>query len=74
MSCNDDQIYPRMWQKVKEEGMGIREAARWVEEDSEGAVTEARARNVYFSRSPVLDKTPRQRSQKKVWNTILTVS
>jgi len=51
--------------------MGIREAARWVEEDSGGAVTSKRAKRCYENRAPGPSGPPRKRSQKRVWKTIL---
>ena len=44
-------IYPAMKQLVEVEGMSIREAARFIEQDSTGQVIEARADHVYRNRA-----------------------
>ena len=49
--CNDDNIFPAMKTLIEDEEMGVREAARFVEKDSDSKVTEDRARKVYYMRT-----------------------
>lgn len=49
--CNNDTIFPAMKTLVEDEGMSIREASRFIKEDSDGKVTEGRARMVYQRRT-----------------------
>jgi len=49
--CNDDSVYPAMRELVEKEGMSVRAAAKFVERDSDGRVTQDKAREAYRQRT-----------------------
>ena len=61
MICNENAIYPAMRALVEGEEMTVREAGRFIEEDSEGRVTENRARAVYYRRTEGGSREPEQK-------------
>lgn len=64
--CNDNNIFPAMKTLVEDEGLSVKAAARFVEEDSRGRVSRDRAESVYRRRAASHDanrKPPKKRTK-----------
>ena len=66
--CNDDSVFPAMRDLVEKEGMTVRAAAKFVEDDSGGQVTLNRAKGVYLRRSGSANRPLKRRNTVDVEN------